>query len=150
MDVRVGVRGDLRKVGHAQHLGVAGERPQARPDRVGHSPPDAGVDLVEDEGPAGRLGRIEHLDRQHHAGEFAARGDPRQRTRCLAGVGRQQEFRAIDAGGGPLPFATGLLEAERTSACGIDRSASSCSSLAANGPAAAAPGGREGARRRTR
>ena len=54
LEVRVGVRGNLRQVRDAQHLKRRAERAQLPADDVGDAPADAGVDLVEDQ--AGRGG----------------------------------------------------------------------------------------------
>ena len=72
--------------------------PQLLADDVAAAPADADVDLVEDE--RGHLvGRGEDgLERQHDARRLAAGGDPGQRLERLAGVGRDQELHAVDAG----------------------------------------------------
>ena len=49
LEVRVGVRGNLRQVRDAEHLKRRAERPQLAPDDVGDAPADAGVDFVEDQ-----------------------------------------------------------------------------------------------------
>ena len=49
LEVRVGVRGNLRQVRDAEHLERRAERPQLPADDVGDAPADAGVDLVEDQ-----------------------------------------------------------------------------------------------------
>ena len=97
--MRVGVGRDLRQVRDAQHLMTARQAPQRSPDRLGAAPADPRVDLVEDER-GGRVGFGEDaLDRQGDPGQFAARGDLRQRSRRLAGVRREPVDDFVDAAG---------------------------------------------------
>ena len=70
--VRGAVRRDLREVCDAQHLALPRQFPQARPDDIGHRAADAGVDLVENERLAGRVGGRQRFERQHQPGELAA------------------------------------------------------------------------------
>ena len=95
--VRVGVGGDLGQVGHAQDLVLAGERPQAAPDRVRAPPADAGVDLVEHERRRGVDLGEDLLDRERDPRQLAARGDPRERPGRLAGVRAELEHDGVDA-----------------------------------------------------
>ncbi|MNI86516.1 hypothetical protein D3C73_1436180 [compost metagenome] len=48
--MRVTLGGDLRQVGHAQHLTLLAEGAQLLADDIGHRATDAGVDFVEHHG----------------------------------------------------------------------------------------------------
>ena len=49
LEVRIGVRRNLRQVRDAQHLKCRAEHPQLPADDIRDAPADAGVDLVEDQ-----------------------------------------------------------------------------------------------------
>ena len=96
-DVRVGVRGNLREVRHAQHLVVAAQGPEALPQRRCVPAADPGVDLVEDE-ERRLVGRGQHdLQRQRQPAGLTSRRDSRQRPRRLSGVRCERERRTIGA-----------------------------------------------------
>ena len=104
-DLEVGraVRGDLRQVGDAQHLEPLRQPLQPAADHVGDCPADAGVDLVEDQGLAGRVGRGQRLERQHDARQLAARDD------------------LAPAGGGPRRGSGEMKNSARSIPCGPTR-----------------------------
>ena len=84
--VRVALRGDLRQVGHAQHLALRAERAQFLADDLGDGAADAGIDFVEHHRRHGIQAERGDFDRQRDARQFAARGDLAQR-RAAAGRG---------------------------------------------------------------
>ena len=105
MEVQIAIAGQLRQVGHAQHLVIAacdaisdGQAPQLLADHAAHPPADAGVNLVKDEGRRA-VGLGQHrLEGQHQARGLAAGGDAHQRLERLADVGRDQELDPVQAG----------------------------------------------------
>ena len=73
-------RSDLGQVGYADHLGLAGELAQPRPDRTGGVTADPGVDLVEHQrdplrGPWAAL-RIASITRESSPPEAISRTGP--------------------------------------------------------------------------
>ena len=104
-------------MGDAQHLERRAERPQLAANHVGDPPADAGVDLVENQAgrggarrPVGGVaepvprGRGQRLDREHHAGQLAARHDACERPEILAETRRDEELRRINPPAGPRGF----------------------------------------------
>ena len=93
--VRVALRGDLRQVGHAQHLALLAERAQLLPDDVGDRAADAGIDLVEHH----RRHRVHaqrgDLDRQRDARQLAAGSDLAQRRAAAARHWRRPGIRRV-------------------------------------------------------
>ena len=85
-----------------------------RADDVRDGAADAGVDLVEDERLARRVGRRERLQRQHDPRQLAARGDARQRAaRPRRGSARcRTRPRRGPAPSTALPRASSLREAD--------------------------------------
>src|SRR5271169_1177674 len=68
--------GDLWKVRDSNDLVKIREVFQALPDRLGHAPADADIDLVEyQDGEPVRFGQYA-LEREHDAGDFPPGGDP--------------------------------------------------------------------------
>ena len=57
---------DLGQVRDAEHLISVGERSQLRADPFGRGSADAGVDLVENQGPARRLERRDGCSERQH------------------------------------------------------------------------------------
>ncbi len=93
--MRVGETGQLRQMGHAEHLMLQSARPctsRQTPQLLSHhradSSADALVDLVEDER-GSLVGAGKHgLERQHQARCLAAGGDLRHRLQRFARIGR--------------------------------------------------------------
>ncbi|MPM51804.1 hypothetical protein SDC9_98555 [bioreactor metagenome] len=81
----------LSQMRHDDHLRVLGEPGQPAADLDGHAAADSGVHLVEDEDVAGISDGEHHFQTQPDAGQFAARGDLRQRSGGGAGVRREQQ-----------------------------------------------------------
>ena len=106
LDVEVVIRecGNLRQVGHAQHLAarIVAVRGRDRPDLLRHDlrggAPDPRVDLVEHV--RGHLVRAaqRELERQHDARQLASRGHLGQRTGVLALVGGEHQLHPIRPG----------------------------------------------------
>src|SRR2546428_143285 len=103
-------RGDERQMGDAEYLARAAELRELAADGLRDGAADAGIDLVEDEGGAVLLGGREGLQGEHDPRELAARGDPGERPRLLAGVGREEELDLVPALG---PERSPLAEADR-------------------------------------
>ena len=106
MQVRVRVRRDLRQVGHAQHLVMARQAPQAAADRIGGPAADARVHLVEHE--RGVRRRAQHVldgasatrdssppDAMRASGRAGSPGLGASRKRDRVGAGRV-EGRGVD------------------------------------------------------
>ena len=107
------VLGDLGQVRDADDLVILAEPGQASADRLRDFAADADVDFVEYESRnssawdtirnAGHFGHVprlrEHaLEREHDAGELAARGDLAQRAHLLARIRGEEELGGIGAG----------------------------------------------------
>ena len=84
-DLRVGVCGDLREVGHDQHLVRRSEAGERAPHCERCLPADSRVDLVEHQ----RRRRFgdDQAEREHRPRKLATGGDPRERREVFARVG---------------------------------------------------------------
>ena len=91
------LRRDLRQVGDAQHLALAGQCAQLPANDVGDRAADTGIDFVEDHGGHGIQSQRSHFDGQRNTREFAARSHLAQGPWWLAGIGRDQEFHPFAA-----------------------------------------------------
>src|SRR5690606_26884126 len=90
--VVVGAGRDLRQVGDDENLVALGDAAQVRRDPVGRHSADAGIDLIEHQGRHLVQSRKDGLEREHHAGKLAARGDAGERPRLEADVERDAEL----------------------------------------------------------
>ena len=100
----------LRQVGDAQHLVLAGQVAQLAAYHSAHAPANALVDLIEDQG--GHLvGACQHIfDRQHEPRGFATGGRFHQRFETLARVEGHEELdmlQPVDIESHPLPISQG-------------------------------------------
>ena len=101
-DVVMRARRDLRQVRDREHLMVLGHAAHRVAHLQSDLAADAGVDLVEHERRHVVEPREDGLERQHHAGQLAARRHPRQRTRLVAHVERDAELHVLGAVGADL------------------------------------------------
>ena len=107
--MRRGMRGQLRRMRHAEYLIACTERTEALSHPVRGAAADARVDLVEHEGLAGLVGGCQGLQGEHDSRQLAARRDFRQRSRILAGIGGQEQLDPVRSERAPAPFRkTGL------------------------------------------
>ncbi len=91
-------RRDLRHVCDAEHLVVPRKQAQLPADDFRSSPADSGVHLVEDErAPSPRLTRRDGADRELQPRELASRSNPLERFLGLAGIGREEQGRRLEA-----------------------------------------------------
>ena len=93
---------DLRQMGHCQHLMLLPQRAQQPPHHFSHAPADACVDFIEDHRCDARFDRCQHLDREAHARQFAARSNFGKRPQRLPGVCGDLKFTSFEATGGGL------------------------------------------------
>jgi len=88
----VGLRGDLRKVRHAQHLTVASHLSQFLPHLLGCPAADSGINLIENQRIDVILVSQHVLDGKHDAGKLSSGCDFGNWLGRLTGIGRDQEF----------------------------------------------------------
>ena len=110
-EMTVGKGGDLRQMGDAQHLPLAGDHRHLLAHGLRHAAGDAGVDLVKDHRADAVFVGGDGLERQHHAGNLAAGGDGVEGLERLAGVRGDAHLHAVAAGGGDLFRLHGDLKA---------------------------------------
>ena len=91
--------GNLGQVGYTQNLAIRAKFLQAPAHHFGDTAANAAVDFIEHHGWNRAAVTGDHLDRQGHAREFAARGDFRQRLRRLARVRADQELNIVEPPG---------------------------------------------------
>jgi hypothetical protein len=93
--MRMAQGGDLRKVRDAEDLVGGAEGGELAADLRADFSAHVGIDFIEDQ--HGRLvdRREDRLQREHHAGGFAAGGDLVERQQVLAGVRTEKETDGI-------------------------------------------------------
>src|SRR5258708_4987074 len=99
----MGEAGDLRQMADAENLARLAQLTQVSADGFRGGSADAGVNFVEDEGviaAAAAAGVGGGLERQHDAGDLAARGNAVERPQGLSGVRGDEELNSIVAGAG--------------------------------------------------
>src|SRR5438093_2180624 len=84
-------------MGDAEDLPRPAELRELAADGFGHGAADSGVDLVEDQRRAALLCGGQGLEGEHDPRQLAARGDPGERARLLAGVRREEELDLVPA-----------------------------------------------------
>ena len=95
----VGKSGDLCLMGHAKRLTIGGKLFELFADPARRRTGDTGIDLVKDQG-LDKIRLAQHgLDREHHAGQFAAGRDLGNGLGILAGIGGDQKLELIDTAG---------------------------------------------------
>jgi len=90
-------RGDLRQMGHAQNLMKFRELLELAPHHRGDRAADSRINFVKNHGCDSAPLRLQPLEREHHARQFAARCDPRKRHRRLPEIGRDIVFHCVGA-----------------------------------------------------
>ncbi len=94
--MHIGVRGHLWQMRDDDDLVRAGQPRQPAPDLHRRPAADAGVDLVEHHGGAGRGSSQHHFQRQHHPGQLATGGALGQRQHGHAAVCGKAELNLVD------------------------------------------------------
>ena len=96
-EMRLGLRGDLRRMRDGENLHALGEPRQPPADRLGDGAAGAGIDLVENQRRRRAAIGERHLQRQQEARQLAARGDLHQRPGLRARIGADMEGDAVEA-----------------------------------------------------